>query len=341
MKKILFSFALLMGIVMSASAQQTIQTSKMFDNISVGVTAGATTNLPFNSVFPLNAVAGLRVQKDFTPVFGFQVEGSALLGDNNGGFVHPYHTFVKGTNVGLNGAINLHNWIGGYNGQPRFFEASLIGGFGWLYEISSYVNYLTTKTGFDLAFNINDKSSLVLTPAIYWNLKKEGNIQFSKRYADLSIAVSYVYHFKNSNGTRSFKSYDVGAMMEEINRLNHELAAAQSRLVKPIPHPHRPHVVVKDSIIQGEYVVQFAKNSSELSPNSCSILDKVPFNYAISVVAYSSPEGSESYNQKLSEMRAAVVKDYLIKRGAKNVTADGKGVFFGAETNRIAIVTLE
>ena len=130
-------------------------------------------------------------------------------------------------------------------------------------------------------------------------------------------------------------------MMEEINRLNHELAAAQSRLVKPIPHPHRPHVVVKDSIIQGEYVVQFAKNSSELSPNSCSILDKVPVNYAISVVAYSSPEGSESYNQKLSEMRAAVVKDYLIKRGAKNVTADGKGVFFGAETNRIAIVTLE
>lgn len=330
-----------MGVMMSASAQQAIETSKTFDNISIGVTAGATTNLPFNSVFPLNAVAGLRIQKDFTPVFGFQLEGSALFGDNNGGFVHPYHTFVKGTNVGLNGVINLHNWFGGYNGVPRFFEASLVGGFGWLYEMSSYVNYLTTKTGFDLAFNINDKSSLVLTPAIYWNLKKEGHIQFSKKYADLSIAVSYVYHFKTSNGTRSFKSYDVGAMTEEINRLNHELAAAQSRLVKPVPRPHRPHVVKVDSLIQNKFVIQFAKNSSVLSDNSREILDKVPVNYAISVVAYSSPEGSAEYNQKLSEMRAAVVKDYLINRGAKNITADGKGVFFGEETNRIAIITVE
>ena len=75
-------FALMMGIV-SANAQIATQNSYTLDNVSFGVTGGLTTPLDFDSMFPLNTNVGLKVQKDFTPVFGVQAEGLFFLNDNH------------------------------------------------------------------------------------------------------------------------------------------------------------------------------------------------------------------------------------------------------------------
>ena len=81
MKKFLMTFSLLLSVLF-VNAQIATENSKILDNTYVGVEIGATTPLNFNSVFPINPVAGIKFGKELTPVFGLEVEGLATFGDN-------------------------------------------------------------------------------------------------------------------------------------------------------------------------------------------------------------------------------------------------------------------
>ena len=337
MKKLLLMFALIMGVV-SANAQIAIEKSNALDNISLGVTAGVTTPLDFNSVFPLNTVVGLKAQKDFTPVIGVQIEGLAIFNDNHFG---DLKTAFKATNVGLNGVINLSNAFWGYKGSPRTFEVSAVGGIGWLHEFDSKDNSLTAKTGLDLAFNLGKAKavSIVVSPGVYWNLNRGGNIEFNKHNAQLAVMGSLVYHFKTSNGTHHFKTYDVGAMIDEINRLNEELAKKPKEVVKIVEKkvevPTIDAVSVADK--NGETgIVTFATGSAKLTREAKFILNQVGNDAIVNVTATASPDGSAKFNQKLSEKRAKAVADFLTARGVKVNSAEGKGV--DSEKGRSAVV---
>ena len=337
MKKVILMLALISAVV-GAKAQIATENSNALDNLSVGVTAGVSTPLDFNSVFPLNTNVGLKVQKDFTPAFGLQLEGLAVLNDNH---FTDIKTAVKATNVGVNGAFNLSNIFGGYQGTPRTFEVSAIAGIGWLHTWNTSANYLSSKTGLDFALNLGKKKavSVVFTPAVYWNLNKIGHIHFDKRNAQLAANLSLIYHFKTSNGTHHFKTYDIGAMIGEIDRLNGALSECESRE----PQVVEKIVEVKNVIpvpTQTEWFVQFAQKSAELTPDAKAVLDKVGNDLIVDVVGTSSPEGDREFNQRLSEKRAAVVADYLTKRGVKVKSWVGKGVQIGLSTNRLAIVTV-
>ena len=107
MKKILSILALFCAVV-SVNAQIATENSKVLDNVSVGVTVGATTPLDFNSVLPLNTNLGLKISKEFTPVVGMQIEGLAILNDNH---FSDVKTLVKATNVGVNRTVNLSNLL--------------------------------------------------------------------------------------------------------------------------------------------------------------------------------------------------------------------------------------
>ena len=78
----------------------------------------------------------------------------------------------------------------------------------------------------------------------------------------------------------------------------------------------------------------------DLTPEAKAVLDKVGNDLIVDVVGTSSPEGDREFNQRLSEKRAAVVADYLTKRGVKVKSWVGKGVQIGLSTNRLAIVTV-
>ena len=339
MKKFILMLALF-SAVLGANAQIATQNSNALDNISVGVTAGVSTPLDFNSVFPLNTNVGLKLQKDFTPAFGVQLEGLAVLNDNH---FSDIKTSVKATNVGVNGLFNLSNIFGGYQGTPRTFEVSTVTGIGWLHTWNTSANFLSAKTGLDLAFNLGKKkaTSIVFTPAVYWNLNKIGHIHFSKHNAQLALNLSLIYHFKTSNGTHSFKTYDVGAMIAEIDRLNGALAECESRepqvrVVEKIVEVQAPANTATVVTNGEQWVVTFATASSTLTNEAKFILDQVGNDAIVDVVATASPDGSASFNQKLSEMRAARVKDYLENRGVKVNSAVGKGV--DPKTGRAAIV---
>ena len=69
------------------------------------------------------------------------------------------------------------------------------------------------------------------------------------------------------------------------------------------------------------------------------MLDTIGEDSIVDVIGTASPEGSKEFNQMISEKRAAVVADYLTKRGVKVNSWEGKGAQIGLATNRLAIVT--
>jgi hypothetical protein len=334
MKKFIL-MALLSATVLSAKAQIATENSNALDNISVGVTAGVSTPLDFNSVFPLNTNVGLKIQKDFSPVFGLQAEGLAVLNDNH---FTDIKTAVKATNVGLNAAFNLSNIFKGYAGTPRKFEVSAVGGFGWLHTWNTSDNFLTAKTGLDLAWNIGKKkaNSIVFTPAIYWNLNKFGDIHMNKHNAQLALNVSFIHHFKTSNGTHHFKTYDIGAMIGEIDRLNGALSECESREPKVIekivevPAQTATTNAQEDATVTStdgiQWTVPFETGSAEITVEGAFILNQISENMVVDIVATASPSGTKEFNQKLSEKRAEAVAKWLKNRGINVKSAIGKGV---------------
>lgn len=333
MKKFIFTMSLLFTLCSFTYAQTAYEKSKILDNTSINVVGGATTPLDFNSVFPVNGVAGIKLQKDLTPVFGFNVEGLASFGDNHYGSVS---TVVKSINTGLNGVINFSNLLCGYNGTPRKFEVSTETGIGWLHSWTGHSNYLTSKTGAILSFNLGKEKahSVIINPAVYWNLSKTGKIQFNKNHAQLGLLIGYVYHFKTSNGTHSFKAYDIGAMNDEINNLKAELAKKPTEIVKEVVKTK----VVTNTI--GNTVVFFAQNSSELTGTAMAELSKIPSGSKVSIIGSASPEGSSKYNQKLSEKRAETVSKFLTGNGVIVENCTGIGVT-DTTSGRVATVTIK
>lgn len=334
MKKIFLMLALCCAVV-TASAQIATENSNAFDNVGVGVTAGVSTPLDFNSIFPLNTNVGIKITKDITPVIGLQFEGIAVLNDNH---FADFSTAVKATNIGFNGVLNMSNMLFGYNGTPRNFEVGLVGGLGWFHTCDVPTNSLTAKTGFDLAFNIgkNKAHSFVVTPALYWNLHKFHSIHFDKRGSQLAINLSYIYHFKTSNGTHHFKTYDVGAMLNEITRLNGALAECESRAPQTVEVEKLVEKTIVTSNCGTQWVVWFEKASDTLSPEAKAELDQIGQDMIVDVTATASPDGTEEFNKSLSERRAINVANYLIDRGLRVNSAVGKGVDY--ERGRSAVV---
>lgn len=366
MKKFLFMFALLICATVGVNAQIAYQSTKVFDNVSLGVTAGISSPLDFNHVTPFNTNFGIRLQKDFTPVVGVQIEGLAIVNDNHW---NNCKTFIKGTNVGVNSVVNLSNLLGGYKGAPRTLEVSTVVGLGWMHSwdashevlvasiggdmsqptVSTYNNDLSAKTGVDIAINLGSKKahSIVVTPAVYWNLTNSDKVQFNKSNAQLAVNVSYVYHFKTSNGTHHFKSHDIGLLNDNINKLKSEnvglkntvssLEDKNSSLSKEVEALNGRCATLVDNVL---WAVQFKQGSSDLSADAKEVLDKViKLNEPVDVVATASPEGTKTINDSLSRARADVLVKYLTDHGVTVKNSVGMGAKT-KESNRLGLITL-
>ena len=362
MKKFIFSLVIAMMTVFSVNAQTAIETPKTFDNVYVSVNGGVATPLNMSKVFPVNPVAGISVGKWFTPVFGAEVEGNAWFGSHatygfndrvnftptvnaDGSVTQSYNT-VRGLYVGTNGLVNLTNLFKGYKGAPRAFEVTAVTGLGWIHGFrpnleDRYNNHLGAKTGLDFGFNFgkNKAHTFSIRPAVLWNLSEPGNsvgkLAFNSKGAQIYLGAAYTYRFKTSNGTHNFKTYDVGAMTDELNRLNAELAKKPKEVIKRVE-------VIKDHVqpVELTYVVQFAQNSSLLTDENMRVLDRIPVNAKVKVVGTASVEGSEAYNTKLSEDRANAVAQYLRDKRVNVVSVQGIGESNGETSNRLVIVTL-
>ena len=342
MKKFILMFALMISAFVGANAQIAYQKADVFDNTSVTVQGGIASPMRLDHVTPFNAVAGVKLGKEFNPVFGMNVEGDVLFGKND--FSHS-STFVKSQYVGLNGTINLTNLFLGYN-PSKTFVASIEGGAGWIYRYNNgngYVNasndnktnHLGAKTGLIFGWNLGNAKQwqIFANPAVFWNLTDNGDghkIQFNKGHAQLAVLAGITYKFKTSNGTHNFKTYDIGKMNDEINNLKAELAKKPKEVV-------REAVTTKVVSNQTKWVVFFEQGKSDLTNEAKDELNKIGENTIVDIVGHASSEGSEAFNQTLSENRAKAVADFLTKRGVKVNKVTGEGET-GTPKNRVAIV---
>ncbi len=109
MKKI-FIFMMAVFTAIGMNAQIATENSKLSDNIYATISGGVATPLDFNKPFPVNPIVTIAVGKEITPLFGFEIEGTAWFGSHAGGthkFGFPHfdsndsHNAVRGSYVGI------------------------------------------------------------------------------------------------------------------------------------------------------------------------------------------------------------------------------------------------
>ena len=351
MKKFLIALSVLAMGITSAQAQIAYEKAKPFDNVYLGIEGGVTGPMNFKHFAPLNAAAGLKLGKNFSPVWGANLEGLAFFGDNRWqtgslGFSHS-RTVVRAINLGLNGTLNFTNLFCEYNPDRRF-EVGAEAGIGyWITYGDKHIiqtqNYgddteLTAKTGLTFAYNLgkNRAWQLYAEPAIIWNLTHGPGdaIQFGKQAAQLGLFVGLNYKFKTSNGTHNFKVWNVGELNDEINSLRDQLNAKPKEVVKEVVKevPAQQTLCIDNLVF-----VTFAQGKYNLTNEAKKALDDVKEGRHVQIVGTASPEGPKDLNQRLSQNRADVVAKYLQSRGVIVDEAKGAGVQ-GVTSNRLAVV---
>ena len=344
MKKFILTMLLALTAVFSVNAQTQSNytgSSKFTDNVSVGVVGGVETNLnQWN--WPQGAVAGIVINKEITPVFGVTLEGNTNInGLSNWSkpvtHFHCANTF-DGISTYLTGRVNLTNAIWKYNGKPRKFEVEVNAGPGYGFLLHEKYNALLAKAGLNLNYNVTDAWTIALRPAVVYDLSGTGS--FNTERAIGQVTAGIVYHFKTSNGTRSFnkaKLYDqaeVDMLNGKINALQKNLNDANATIEVMHDSLTKANTLIKTKEITKMVYpkVQFKKGTAKIESTSMAniydIADALKdVDGTIKVTGYASTEGSTRYNKELSLKRAVAVKNALIKAGvdASKIVTIGAG----------------
>lgn len=347
MKKFIFILMTMFMSCMSMSAQ-TVESSRFFDNWSVGLKGGMTTPLNHAAFWgDARPIVGVELEKGITPIVSVAAEGAWTvntspfwLGTSNGlVFDRQY--------VGGLAKVNLMNAIGGYLGTPRLFEVKLVGGLGWQHDYVKWnekINSWYTKWGLDLNFNLGENKvwTVGLKPDVVFDMNDGKHTRFNRNLATFEMWATVVYHFKNRNQTHSFVLCDKKYTQEEfdelnweVNRLRCELDECNSRepkivvqtveIIKEVPVTK---VVVED--VADEFpTIKFLVNSARLSNDNLKALEWTAnelnkCSNSVVITGYASEEGNCEFNKNLSLRRAQAVADALVN--------------FGVDKNRLTVV---
>ncbi len=367
MKKLFLVLAAAM-LTVSASAQKTTITSnKAGDNWYVGLNAGVATpvskfNVGTEEWGRLKGFApklGVRVGKNLTTVFGLALDADLYIESSEKSMMKE-KTFIDAINVDLMGTFNLSNLFAGYQGQPRCFEViGLIGG-GYSHTYGYAQSGLNAKAALDFAFNLGAAKNLQLyiepalvmgQPSPVWaNPFRKVNDKWN---AIGQVSVGLNYKFGNSNGSSNFKieqlrdQAEIDGLNAKINELradnnakdgqlsakDQQIADLQKKLADCEARPQTAAVVEKTENVLQPHVI-FRQGKSTIDPAqyaSIEMVAKYMKNHKdakVKVQGYASPEGKAEFNQKLSEKRAEVVKNALVKKykiAADRITVEGLG----------------
>jgi outer membrane protein OmpA-like peptidoglycan-associated protein len=351
----------------SASAQRTAVTAnKAQDNWYLGINAGVDTYLKeklgsdgfFKSIAP---TVGVRVGKNLTTVFGLALEGDVVFKSNNKWYPGS-KTFIEGLSLDLMGTFNMSNLFAGYKGEPRPFEVIALYGFGWEHDFNHLPksNAINSRVAVDFAFNLGaDKAwQLYIEPSLTYNLHNwlggvdvSNEFRYDARNAYFGLKAGVNYKFGNSNGSHNFKieelrdQAEIDGLNAKINELRADNNAKDGKIAadareiadlkaKLAACEARPVQVVeeKENILQPMVIFRQGKSTIDAAQYaSIEMVAKYMKNHKdakVIVRGFASPEGKAEFNQKLSEKRAEVVKNALIKRykiAADRITCEGLG----------------
>ena len=315
---------------------------------------------------------GLTVGKQWTPVFGTDLQGMGYVNTTNSS------TMIDASEVSLVARMNLMNLFAGYEGMPRPFEIETATGLGWLHHYMDGpgdTNDLSARVGLNFNFNFGDDAAWTfgIKPAVVFNLTgnfPEKKLAFDRNRANAEILLGLTYHFADADGERHFALVNavdpmtLAALNEEINGLREVVAAKDVELVGLADEllmvqnqlnecRARQAAANGDTLNIVESVVAFRFNQADVQETQMPSIEHVAEylkanpDASITVNGYASPEGTEEYNLKLSQRRAEAVKKVLVDKygiAASRITTVGHGVgdiFSEPAWNRVGICTID
>ncbi|MDR0893223.1 MAG: OmpA family protein [Mediterranea sp.] len=362
MKKICLVLVLMMGAFCAKA--QVIESSRLWDNWSIGLRAGGITPLTHSAIIKnMRPAFGLEINKQLTPVFGLSAQGMAAVN------FMPSANAIDATDISLIGRVNLMNLFGGYSGTPRVFELEALLGAGWLRYFRNAglgpdQNALSSRVGLNFNFNLGESKAwtLSLRPAIAYDM--EGGFRdlenpmkddkFNANHAMFELTAGIAYHFKTSSGDRylsAVKAFDQGQiddMNASINSLRNELNdkesaldaakrkadALQQELTNCQNKPAPAQQVVEKAGVP-ETIVTFRQNRSTVDNSQLPNVERVGTylknhpNMKVTIKGYASPEGPAEVNARIAQARAEAVKKILVKKygiDESRISAEGQGV---------------
>lgn len=340
MKKFIFMILAAVCSIMTVSAQSQSNycgSSKFFDNVSIGVVGGVETNLnDWNA--PQGAVAGIVLNKEISPIFGVTLEGNTNINGlrnwtSDASHFHCANTF-DGLSVYLTPRVNLTNALLGYKGSPRKFELEAVAGPGYGFWLHDEYNALLVKAGLNLNYNLSNAFTVTLRPAVVYDLNGTGT--FNTNHAIGQVTAGIVYHFKTSNGTRSFKKAKLYSQ-SEVDALNAKIKDLQSNLETANKAVKTNAINTVDTVYTESpsslgNVVSFTLNSAKVDEtqmanldNAVRILKENP-DLKVTLKGYADKNtGSATYNKRLSVRRAEAVKKVIVDK-------------YGIDTDRIDVL---
>ena len=309
---------------------------------------------------------GVRVGKNLTTVFGLAADADLyFLSKTDSKSLLGSKTFINGMNLDLMGTFNLSNLFAGYKGEPRPVEVIGLTGLGWSHAFGyNKMNAVNAKAALDLTFNLGAEKAwqIYIEPALVYGLQSwnsalgtqfDGDdFKFDSRAAIFQLSVGFNYKFGNSNGTHNFAiaqlrdQAEIDGLNAKINELRADNNAKDGKIAadaatiadlqkKLADCEARPVQVVeekKENVLQPHVI--FRQGKATIDPAqyaSIEMVAKYMKNHKdakVKVQGYASPEGKAEFNQKLSEKRAEVVKNALVKRykiAADRITIEGLG----------------
>lgn len=383
MKKFLIATASALAVVGTANAElRPLTPSKPFDNMSITLKGGVASPLhPERGSMGSNfrGMAGLEIRKQITPNFGIGAEGEMFFNSSTWNKMPSMHNVIDNSYVGIFGAFNMSNVIGGYKGSPRTVEVELISGIGWLH---GYVpksqgrdyNDIGLKNGLNINFNLGESKAwtISLKPAIIWNVTNDYKTVLSSKAAAMEIAAGVTYHFGNSNGSHSFTFYDcdftqhneqineLRGLLEQCSEANFMLENANAALAEQLTEcRNKPATVVTNTVVENtntlesiRYVffkIGSSKITADQQPNVEMIADYMKNNPAstVEIKGYASKDGNLDFNIRLARARAESVKNMLVKGygiKADRIKAEGQGIgemFKEGSWNRVSVCVLQ
>lgn len=374
MKKIILLVAFVAG-AFTANAQTVIEGTKLMDNWSVGIKAGAITPLTHSAFFKNARPAfGVGFGKQMTPIFGMEFQGMGYVNTS------PSKTAIDMSDVSLLGKINLMNVFSSYTGTPRLFEIEAVAGMGWLHYYAAGdgdENSWSTRFGMNMNFNLGESKAwtLSLRPAVVYDMQGdyyESRSRFNANNAAFELTAGLTYHFMGSNGKRYISDVrvynqsqiddlnaEINVLRGQVNNRDAELSNAAQRVngLQKELEACRTKVVPVATVVQTnripESIITFRQGRSTVDasqlPNVervASYMKKYPSTKVV-IKGYASPEGSQAVNDRIAKARAEAVRTILVNKYKINtarIIAEGQGVgdmFTDPDWNRVSICTIE
>lgn len=373
MRKTILLSVLALGTLSINAQNAVVEGGDFGDNWSMGIQGGATMKMSGTGFFKSARPAfGLTVGKQWTPVFGTDLQGMGYVNTTNSS------TMIDASEVSLVARMNLMNLFAGYEGMPRPFEIETATGLGWLHHYMDGpgdTNDLSARVGLNFNFNFGDDAAWTfgIKPAVVFNLTgnfPEKKLAFDRNRANAEILLGLTYHFADADGERHFALVNavdpmtLAALNEEINGLREVVAAKDVELVGLADEllmvqnqlnecRARQAAANGDTLNIVESVVAFRFNQADVQETQMPSIEHVAEylkanpDASITVNGYASPEGTEEYNLKLSQRRAEAVKKVLVDKygiAASRITTVGHGVgdiFSEPAWNRVGICTID